>query len=101
MPSYPPRNEPIKKVEELSKREKELQHAIKNNFSREKLTKAVEKYRTAQLSLLKAKTHLIHDNEFQQRPHNLKIESIEKKIEIWRNKTFGDIINEFKTNYNN
>jgi hypothetical protein len=96
MPSFVPRSEPVKKREELSKRKKELRHALRNNFVLEKIIKAAEKYRKAQLSLLKATTHVAQDKEFKNQPNNLKIESIENKIMIWENKTAAQIIDEFK-----
>jgi hypothetical protein len=37
MPSYPPRTEPVKKQEELTKRETELVFAIKKNITPDKL----------------------------------------------------------------
>jgi len=46
MPIYPPRNEPIKKKEQVLQRHKELKHALNTNFPSDKLNKAVEKYRT-------------------------------------------------------
>ena len=58
MPIYPPRSEPVKKQEELTKREMELVFAIKKNVAPDKLIKLVDKYRQAKLSCLKLK--LIH-----------------------------------------
>ncbi len=55
MPIYPPRElEPYKKKELLLKREKQLIHAIKNNFELAKITKAAQKVKEAQLKILKS-----------------------------------------------
>lgn len=91
MPSFAPRSESVKKEEELSKRKQELLYAIKKNYPFIKLVKVIEKYRKAQLSLLKAKTHIIREREFQNKAHNLKAEQIEEKIQIWKNKTYKEI----------
>ena len=52
--------------------------------------------RAAHLSLLKAIIHMMHEKEFQKKPHNFKIEKIEAEIEKWKNKTIEEIINETK-----
>jgi hypothetical protein len=96
MPTFPPRGEPIKKKEQLAQREIELQHAIRNNFETQKLIGSVERYRMAQLSILKARIHEIHDKEFQNKPHTSDIGKLEKVILSWTNKTVEDIIIEFK-----
>jgi hypothetical protein len=67
MPSYPPRKEPVKKKEELAKREDELILAIKKNVTADKIIKFADKYRQAQLSMLKAKIHQFKENEFQKK----------------------------------
>ena len=64
MPSHAPRTEPVKKQEELTKREIELILGIKKNIPADKLLKLVDKYRKAQLSMLKAKVHTFKENEF-------------------------------------
>jgi len=96
MPIYPPRTEPVKKQEELTKREMELVFAIKKNIAVDKLIKLVEKYRQAQLSMLKAKGHTFKENEFQKKPNNIKLEKLEKLTIEWTNKTNEDIINTVK-----
>ena len=99
MPSYAPRDEPIKKQEELLQRVQELQHAIRNNFLNEKLAKAVKKYRTATLSFFKAKIHSAKQKDFQGRPHSIRIDSVEKSIVEWNNKSDEEIITEFKSTH--
>jgi hypothetical protein len=93
MPIYPPRTEPVKKQEELTKREAELVIAIKKNVATDKLLKLINKYRQAQLSLLKAKVHQFKENEFQGKQNNIKIEDLEKLKLEWTGKTNDDIIN--------
>ena len=96
MPIYPPRTEPIKKQEELTKKHRELTIAIEKNISAEKLIKFVEKYRQAQLSMLKAKIHQFKENEFQNKQNSIKIEKVEKLIIEWMDKTNNEIISEVK-----
>lgn len=100
MPIYPPRTAPVKKQEELTKRELELVFAIKKNIKADKLIKLVDKYRQAQLSMLKAKVHTFKENEFQKRPNNVKLEKLDKLTTEWVNKTNDDIINEVKKSNN-
>ncbi|MBX3255377.1 MAG: hypothetical protein KF862_14645 [Chitinophagaceae bacterium] len=100
MPIYPPRSEPVKKQEELTKREMELVFAIKKNVAADKLIKAVDKYRQAQLSMLKAKVHTFKENEFQKKPNNIKLEKLEKLTIEWTYKANDDIINEVKKSNN-
>ena len=73
-----------------------MQYAIKSNFTNEKLNKAIERYRLAQLTMFKAKSHEIQEKEFQKKPHHSSIELIEKEIVKWTNKTAEEIINEIK-----
>lgn len=100
MPSYPPRTEPVKKQEELTKRETELVFAIKKNITPDKLIKLVDKYRQAQLAVLKAKVHQFLENELQRKQNNMKIEKLEKLTIEWTDKTNEDIINEIKKSNN-
>ncbi|MFT3680165.1 MAG: hypothetical protein QM791_07815 [Ferruginibacter sp.] len=100
MPIYPPRSEPVKKQEELTKREMELVFAIKKNVAADKLIKAVDKYRQAQLSMLKAKIHTFKENEYQKKPNNVKLEKLEKLTVEWTDKTNDEIINEVKKSNN-
>ena len=97
MPSFAPRDEPIKKQEELLQRTQELQNAILNNLKGGKLAKAVQKYRNAQLSFFKAKIHSAKQRDFQGRPHSVRIDSIEKSILEWNNKTDEEIVTEVTT----
>ena len=96
MPRFAPRTEPVKKKDELLKREQELRHVLQKNVVIEKLVKVAERYRKAQISLLKATIHVIKEKEFGKRSHNLKIESVEAQIKTWTDKTNEQIIDEFK-----
>ncbi len=53
MPSYPPRSQPFRKKEILDKRIKELIHAVKHDYTAEKVEAAAEKVRFAYLKLCK------------------------------------------------
>jgi hypothetical protein len=94
MPIYPPRNEPIKKKEQLAQRQQELKQALINKLTAEKLDKAAEKYRLAQLSLLKAKVHEFRERQYQNKPRLTNLESLEKEILIWTNKPVREVIKE-------
>jgi hypothetical protein len=92
MPIYPPRNEPIKKKEQLLQRRKELRNALKAKLPSDKLSKAVEKYRSAQLSLLKAKIYECQERQYGGKPQLTDLESLEREIHGWTNKTTQEII---------
>jgi len=57
MPSNIPRTDTTKKREQLAQREQELDHAIRTELPRDRLVRAAERVRTAQLSLLKAELY--------------------------------------------
>jgi len=95
MPVYPPRNEPIKKKEQLLQRKNELKHALDANQPADKLNKAVEKYRSAQLSLLKAKVHEFQERHYQGKLQLSDFENLEKEIHFWTNRTTVEIIKDF------
>jgi len=59
MPKYPPRHEPIRKIQILEKTIMELVKTIRNNDSIEKTKIKAEKVRSAQLNLIKAKLDLL------------------------------------------
>jgi predicted RNA-binding protein with RPS1 domain len=96
MPSYVPRKEPVKKQEELRNREIDLIIGIRKNVEADKLLKLVDKYRKAQLSMLKAKVHTFKENEFQKKPNNVTFEKLEKLTTEWTDKTNDDIIKKVK-----
>lgn len=96
MPSFAPRSEPIKKTEELEKREYELLQAFRKNLSPGKINNAVEKYRKAQLSLLKARIHVAMEKVYQQRLDDYQFEDLKEEIHKWKNKAPDVIIAEVK-----
>lgn len=98
MPSFVPRQEPIRKKEQISQKEMELVTAIRKNFTGKKLVKFIDKYRHAQLAMLKAKVHFLREQEFQKRHTSLKIEKLEAEINEWTNKLNETIISEIKNN---
>jgi hypothetical protein len=57
MPSSVPRTDTTKKREQLARRERELDHAIRSALSRDQLVRAAEGVRAAQLSRLKAELY--------------------------------------------
>jgi hypothetical protein len=95
-PSFIPRKEPLRKKQQLGQSEIELEHALRNNFTNEKINKAVEKYHNAKLILLKGIIHYIKENEYQHKPENRKRDKVEKEIWELQNKTKEMIIDEFK-----
>ena len=96
MPTFPPRSEAIKKKEELAKWDYELKLAIQKKFTLEKKIAAVENYRKAQLSLLKAQLHVVREKEFQKKKHALNTQKIASSIQEWTNKTNEQILQEFQ-----
>ena len=80
MPSFVPRQKPIRKTEQVSQKEMELVTAIRKKFSGKKLLKFIEKYRHSQLSLIKAKEHFLNDQEFQKKETSLNIDKLEKEL---------------------
>lgn len=65
------------------------------NLGIEKLNKVAENYRKAQLSLFKAKIHVTKEEYYRQRLDKLEFDTIEKDIQVWENKTTGQILKEF------
>jgi hypothetical protein len=95
MPSFAPRSETVKKQELLDKRVTELRYAIQSNFALNKLHRVVERYRAANLALLKAKMHVLKEKELQNKVTDMRYDSIEAQIKIWISKSEQDIIIEF------
>lgn len=95
MPLYPPRSlEPYKKKEALFKREQQLQHALSCGAAPERLHRAAENVRAAQLSVLKAEQELIrYEPESEERSRHLA--SIEKKRDAWQSRPVESIIQQY------
>ena len=99
MPSFVPRQEPIRKKEQLLQKEIELVTAIRKNFPAEKLLKFIDNYRHSQLAMLKAKIHFLKEQEFQEKQTSIKIEKVETEIGEWTNKFNETIIDEIKSKF--
>ena len=97
MPSFPPRQQPIKKRIQLNQSLKELQIAIKRNLPLERLQKLAEKYRAARLSYCKALLHEIQEKTYQKKTDSPDLANIMSDISKWTEKTAEEIISEIKT----
>ena len=96
MPCFAPRLEPVKKREQLQKFKRELEHAVKKDLPIEKQIRLVDKYRLAQLSLLKAKMHEAKEGNFERKNNTLVIGKIENQASLWKAKSFELILKEVK-----
>lgn len=96
MPSFAPRSEPIKKREQLGQKENDLRIAIKKVIDPDKINKLADKYKQAQLLMLKASMHVLRDKEFQNKTTTLKIEKLERQTQNWEIKSRQEIIDEIK-----
>lgn len=98
MPIYPPRNEPIRKIEILEKRELELEKCIRTNASPEKTGNKAEKLREAQLNLIKARLALIMPYKLEdQTDDKMKLkEKLEIERSEWEEKSIKEIIESYK-----
>ena len=77
----------------MTQRQTELQNALKRNLPDDKLNKFVEKYRLAQLSMLKAQIHVLHEKEYKTRElFTFDIEKLEKERAMWQSKTVEEIL---------
>jgi hypothetical protein len=95
MPIYPPRSEPAKKQEELAKREVALKLGLSKSISPEKLTKLIENYRKAQLSLLKAKIHQMRERRIQGKASEADFKKLEQMVVDWYTLDREQILNQF------
>ncbi|SRR5258705_6816323 len=96
MPTFPPRNEPVKKKEELELRRQVLENSIQNNLDIAQIIKNAEKYRNTRLLYNKAILHVIREKEWQEKSHSYSKEKITKEIETWTEKSAEDIIEDVK-----
>jgi len=93
MTTYLRRSYPAKKLAILGKRENELSHAVHAGLSQEKLIKAAEKVRAAQLSVLKGKRHYIVDDGH---PHFDGFKEIDAKAAEWTSIKVEKIIEQYR-----
>ncbi len=59
MPTYPPRNNPTRKIEILDQKILDFLKCIRQNCSEEKLVEKTENVKTAKLNLIKARLNLL------------------------------------------
>ncbi len=96
MPSFAPRQEPVKKKNQLLQKEMELVSALRKNLADNQLLKFVDNYRHAKLSLLKAKIHYLKEKEYQTKATSMKIEKVEAEMLEWADKSNESIVDEMR-----
>lgn len=98
MPIYPPRNEPVRKIEILEKRIIELKKCIRLNAFEEKLVNKAEKVREAQLNLIRARLFLLkpYSSELKFEAKEKTTKKLEKEYINWEGKLVELIIEEFQ-----
>jgi hypothetical protein len=97
MPSHAPRTDTTKKREQLTRRQQELQHAIRAGLSQEQVLSAVEAVRAANLSLLKAELHWAEEAMLKGDDAHERIRNIHQESQKWKNRTPDEIANEVAT----
>ena len=94
MPSYPPRSQPFRKKEILDKRIKELIHAVKHDYTAEKVGAAAEKVRFAYLKLCKGTIE--GSRAFKAEDEDPKVAAKAKReLQEWQEISTSEIINKF------
>ena len=93
MTSYIRRSFPAKRLEILEMEERELLHEIHSGYETEKLHRAAEKVRKAQLAVLKGKKHHATDNGLLNPERYQKIDS---EMTEWASKTVDAIIEMYR-----
>lgn len=98
MPSYAPRNEPIRKVEILNRKIYELKRCILEGSVEEKIINTAEKVRVAQLNLLKARLNLNKPYKKEDDTEELVIlrEKIQKNMVKWKEIKVTEIIGQYQ-----
>ncbi len=91
MPSEVPRNNTAKKREQLSRRERELEHMLRSGFARERVVRAAEDLRAAHLSLLKAELYWTHDAKIRGREIDERVAKIQSDARKWRDRSIDEI----------
>jgi hypothetical protein len=95
MPSEVPRGNTSKKREQLARRERELQHALRSGFTREKLVRAAEDLRAARLSLLKAERYWAEDGRTRGRDVEERVTKIHNDTQQWMEKPVDEILRDY------
>lgn len=96
MPTFAPRNEPVKKKEELDLRRQVLENSIQNDLELGEIIKNAEKFRDTRLLYNKAILHVIREKELQEKSHSYNKDKVLKEIETWTEKSVEEIIDEVK-----
>ncbi len=101
MPTHIPRTEPIRKKEQLLDSTEKLRLAILHEKSVENIRKLTERYRLANISLLKAKIHTLNELNIQGRNVGSELVKLVKEKDVWNQKSLDVIFAEFKANLSN
>lgn len=99
MPTYPPRNEPTRKVEIMNRRIHELKRSMNEDHSNERIENVAEKVREANLNVLKARLFLnksFKKEDISEFAIQLE-EKIQKKMIFWEEIKITDIIIKYRT----
>jgi hypothetical protein len=94
MPSQAPRSNSTKKREQLNRRELELAHAVRSGFSRERLVRAVEALKAAQLSLLKAELYWSENEKIRGRDVDGRIAKLRNDLQRWEEKSVDEMLHD-------
>ena len=94
MPSQVPRSNTTNKREQLERREQELAHALRSGFLREKLVRAAENLRAAQLSLLKAELYWTVNAKIRGREVDERVTKIQDETRKWAERSVDEILHD-------
>ena len=94
-PSYPPRDEPVRKRQILQKRERELRHALAHGFAPDRIERAAKQVRFAKLKLIKA---IVGELPFQGQSEEVMKRWAKAKTEeeLWISLTVDEIIKRYE-----
>lgn len=95
MPTYPPRNNPTRKVEILENRIHDFLKCVRQNSSEEKLSNKAEKVKIAKLNLIKARLKLLcsYKEEDVKASDTELIEKLNQEKCKWTSMSFEEIKN--------
>ena len=96
MPSYPPRDEPVRKRQIFQKRERELLHALVHNSGRDRIERSAEQVRFAKLKLIKA---IVGDLRYLKQTEEIlkQLAKAETDEKLWRSLAVDEIIKRYET----
>jgi hypothetical protein len=93
MPAYPPRNLPVRKQEILLKREVSLLHALRHDYSQEKIHKAATAVREAHINLSKAKLVIVRRED---KDNHARVENVLEEESKWQAMSIEDIVHHYQ-----